>query len=176
MTDEQDTPVEESASAATDAPPADEDSSAAEPQSPGDAWKEVGTQFQALGAGLASAFRTAWTNEENKRHAKEIQAGLEAMVNELGAAIKSSTTSPEVKQVKTEAGRTFETFRVAGEKTVQEVRPTLLAALHQANEQLQKLIGRMKQNEPDGAEVPNAPEPPAAEAEAKPGSEDPPVS
>jgi hypothetical protein len=170
MTDEQDAPVEEGASAATDAPPAADDSAATEPQSPGDAWKEVGSQFQALGAGLASAFRTAWTNEENKRHAKEMQAGLEAMVNELGAAIKASATSPEAKQVKTEAGKTLETFRAAGEKTVQEVRPTLLAALHQANEQLQKLVGRMKQNEPAGTEAP------AADARTDSGSGDPPAS
>ena len=138
-----------------------------EPQSPADAWKEVGAQFQALGAGLASAFRTAWTNEENKRHAKEMQADLEAMVNELGAAIKASATSPEVKQVKTEAGKTLETFRTAGEKTVQEVRPTLLAALHQANEQLQKLVGRMKQNEPEATEGTPDVRSSAAEAEGR---------
>ena len=170
MTDEQDTPVEEGATAPTDTPPAIDDSAATEPQSPGDAWKEVGSQFQALGAGLASAFRTAWTNEENKRHAKEMQADLEAMVNELGAAIKAGATSPEVKQVKTEAGKTLETFRTAGEKTVQEVRPTLLAALHQANEQLQKLVGRMKQNEPAATEAPTV------DAKADPGPEDTPAS
>ena len=135
MTDEQDTPVEESAFAATDAPLAADDSSASEPQSPGDVWKEVGSQFQAL-----------------------------------GAAIKAGATSPEVKQVKTEAGKTLETFRMAGEKTVQEVRPTLLAALHQANEQVQKLVGRMKQNELAATEAP------AADAEAESSSEDTPVS
>jgi len=130
----------------------------------------VGSQFQTLGAGLASAFRTAWTNEENKRHAKEMQADFEAMINELGAAIKASATSPEVKQVKTDAGKTLGTFRTAGEKTVQEVRPTLLAALRQANEQLQKLVGRMKQNEPGGTEPSATAEAPAADAEAESGT------
>jgi hypothetical protein len=151
MTDENSTPLEEGAPANAEAPSqaagsADE-TAAGGSQSPADAWKEVGAQFQALGAGLATAFKTAWTNEENKRHVKEMQAGLESMVNELGAAIKASATSPQAKQVKEEAGKTLGTFRAAGEKTVQEVRPTLVTALHQLNDQVQKLLGRMKQEE-----------------------------
>jgi hypothetical protein len=151
MADEQSTPSEQNAppsgdtgenAAGTGMPPA------GEPATPGDAWKEVGAQFQALGTGLAAAFRIAWTNEENRRHLKEMQGGLESMVNELGAAIKASTSSLEAQHVKDDAGKTLETVRVAGEKTVQEVRPALVGTLRQANEQLQKLVGRMKQQEP----------------------------
>jgi hypothetical protein len=145
MTDEQGTPMDEGAPVGAGASP-----EAGSAQSSADAWKEVGAQFQALGAGLATAFKTAWTNEENKRHMKEMQSGLESMVNELGAAIKAGATSPEAKQVKQEAEKTLGTFRNAGEKTVQEVRPTLITALHQLNEQVQKLVGRMRQNEGTG--------------------------
>jgi uncharacterized protein (DUF2342 family) len=169
MTDEQGIPEEEGAPLGGGASPEAGGTAEGGAQSPADAWKEVGAQFQALGAGLATAFKTAWADEENKRHMKEMQAGLESMVNELGAAIKAGATSPEAKQVKEEAGKTLGTFRAAGEKTVQEVRPTLITALHQLNDQVQKLLGRMKQNEgaasgpedgttaPSGDSAPKAP-------------------
>jgi len=117
----------------------------------GGAWKEVGSQFQALGAGLASAFGTVWKSEENKKHLREMRSGLEAMVNELGAAIKESTASPQAQQVKTEAGKTLETVKTAGEKTVQEIRPKLVAALATTNEELQKLLARMRKEDSAGA-------------------------
>lgn len=122
------------------------DTASKEPDA-GDAWKEVGSQFHALGAGLASAFGTAWKSEENRKHLKEMRSGLEAMVNELGTAIKESTASPEAQQVKTEAGKTLETVRTAGEKTVREIRPKLLAALASANEELQKLLAGMRKED-----------------------------
>lgn len=124
-------------------------SEACESETPGmqDAWKEVGNQFAALGAGLATAFRTAWGNEESRRHLKEMKGGLEAMVNELGAAIREGASTPEAQQVKTEAGKTMGTFRTAGEKTVQEIRPKLVAALSQLNEEVGRLVGRMRKDE-----------------------------
>lgn len=117
-----------------------------------DSWKEVGAQLQALGAGLASAFSTAWKSEENKRHLKEMRSGLEAVVNELGAVIKEATRSPEAQQVKTEAEKTLETVKSAGERTVQEVKPKLASTLASANEELQKLLARMRKQEAAEAE------------------------
>lgn len=135
-----------------------------------DAWKEVGNQFAALGAGLAAAFRTGWRNEESRRHLKEMKGGLESLVNELGAAIREGTVTPEAQKVKDEAGRAVGTFRSAGEKTVQEIRPKIAAALSDLNEEVRKLAGRVKkEGEADSASaseeqpaVPGNPEDPAA--------------
>jgi len=109
-----------------------------------EAWKEVGNQFAALGAGLAAAFRTGWRNEESRRHLKEMKGGLESLVNELGAAIRESAATPEAQKVKDEAGRAMGTFRSAGEKTVQEIRPKITTALNDLNEEVRKLAGRAK--------------------------------
>jgi vacuolar-type H+-ATPase subunit I/STV1 len=113
-----------------------------------EAWQEVGQQFQALGESLAAAFRTAWHDEENRRRVQEMQAGLEAMVKEVGQAIKESAAKPQVQQVKGEAQKAAESLRAASEQTAQEVRPHLLSALRQLNDELQKLIGRMEQDKP----------------------------
>jgi len=130
----------------------------------GEAWEEVGKQFQALGESLAVAFRTAWHNEENRRRLQEMQAGLESMVNEVGKAIKESAASPQVQQMRTEAEKAAESLRAASEQTVQEVRPHLLSALRQVNAELQKMISRMEQEKP--------PEKPASEGQ----SSEPPAS
>ncbi len=111
----------------------------------GEAWQEVGKQFQVLGESIAIAFRTAWQSEENRRRAKEMQTGLEAMITEIGQAIKDSSASPEAQKARGEVDRAAESIRAASEQTVQEVRPHLVAALRQVNDELQKLIGRLEQ-------------------------------
>ncbi len=130
MSDERSTPHEESKSASSEA------------------WQEVGQQFQALGESLATALRTAWKDEENRRRVQEMQAGLEAMVKEVGQAIKEGASRPQVQQVKSEAQKAAESLRAASEQTAQEIRPHLLSALHQLNDEMQKLIGRMEQGKP----------------------------
>jgi vacuolar-type H+-ATPase subunit I/STV1 len=128
-----------------------------------EAWEEVGKQFQALGESLAAAFRVAVHKEENRRRVQEMQSGLEAMVNEVGKAIKESAASPQVQQVRSEAEKAAESLRVAGEQTVQEVRPHLLSALHQVNAELQKMISRMEEKPPEKpASGGQGPEPPAS--------------
>ena len=121
-----------------------------EPQdaaSSAESWKEVAAQLQSLGNALASALKTAWTSEENKRHLKEMRSGIEAMVGELNAAIKDSAASAQAQQLKSEAERTLVTVRSAGEKTVQDVRPKLVSALTSANEELRKTLAKMKSEE-----------------------------
>ena len=44
-------------------------------QTTGEAWREVGRQFQALGESLATAFRTAWESEENREHVQDMKTG-----------------------------------------------------------------------------------------------------
>ncbi len=115
-------------------------------QTAGEAWQEVGNQFQTLGESLAAAFRASWHNEDNRRRVQEMQEGLEAMINSVGQAIKESATSPEAHKARAEVSKAAQTVRAAGEQTIQEVRPHLLSALHQVNAELQKLIGRMEQD------------------------------
>lgn len=116
-------------------------------------WKEVATQLQALGGALASALKTAWTSEENKRHLRQVRSAIEAMVGELGAAIKETATSPQAQQLKEEAEKTLETVKTAGEKTVQEITPKLASTLAAANEELRKVIARMKKEEEEAAKT-----------------------
>ena len=119
-----------------------------EKQTTDEAWREVGRQFQALGESLAEAFRTAWESEENRRHVENMQEGLEAMIEQVGQALKEADASPEAQKIRGEAEKATESLRAAGEQTWQEVRPHLLSALDQINAQLQKMIGRLKEEEP----------------------------
>ncbi len=112
-------------------------------------WQEVGRQFQALGESLAQAVRTAWENEETQRRVQEMRTGLETMAREVGQAIEDTANSPQGQKIRQEAGRTAESLRVATAQTVQEVRPQLIDALQQVNNELQKLINRIEQkNQP----------------------------
>jgi hypothetical protein len=127
-------------------------------QNTNEAWQEVGRQFQALGESLATAIQAAWQNEEVRRQAQGMKTGLEAMVNDVGQAIKETASSPKAQSVKAEAVKTAESFRTAGEETVQEVRPHLVAALQTLNEELQKLIGRLQGSKPEQGSEPNSEE------------------
>jgi len=116
-----------------------------------EAWREVGGQFQALGESLATAFRIAWESEENRQHLRDMQASLEAMVGEIGRAIKEASVSPEGRKVGQEAQKAAASARAAGGRAWQEAQPHLLSALRQANTELQKMIGRLEEQQPDSA-------------------------
>ncbi len=102
-----------------------------------EAWQEVGQQFKQLGESLAATFQAAWNNEEVRGQAQEMKTGLEALVTEVGRAIKETAASPEVKQAADDAVQ-------AGEKAIHEARPHLLAALRTMNTELQTLIAKME--------------------------------
>ncbi len=125
-------------------------------------WQEVGRQFQALGESLAQAVRSAWEEESTQRRVQEMRTGLEAMVRDVSKAIEDSASSPKGQKVRREAERTAESVRVATEQTVQEVRPQLITALEQLNQELQKLINRMEQHStpPPASPPPEENEPP----------------
>jgi len=136
-----------------------------EKQTTEEAWREVGRQFQTLGESLANAFRSAWESEENRQHLQDMQAGLEAMVEEVDRAIKEASASPEAQKVRGEAEKAAESVRVAGEQAWQEAQPHLLSALNRINAELQKIVGRLQHKEPvsegDAAEA--APDEPAGQ-------------
>lgn len=123
-----------------------------------DAWREVGKEFQTLGKSLADAVRAGLTNEENRRRIQEMQSGLEAMVREVNSAIKESYTSPQAQQARSQAGRAAGSLRTAGEQTLQEIRPQIVAALRQLNQELEKMTNRMRSEKESG----KAEEPPGA--------------
>jgi len=111
----------------------------------GEAWREVGAQFQKLGESLGAAFRAAWTDAEARRHAQQARTGLEAMANEIGKVVSEMAESPQVKEAAQSAAKTL---RSAGEETVQVVRPHLVEALRQLNLELQKLVENMESKNP----------------------------
>ena len=113
-----------------------------------DSWQEVGRQFQELGNSLAEAVRTSWENEETQRRLQEMRTGLESMAQQVGKAIDDTANSSQGQKVRENAGRAAENLRSATEQTVQEVRPQLITALEELNQQLQKLIDRMKRKTP----------------------------
>jgi len=87
-------------------------------------------------------------------------------VNQVSQAIKDSAASPAGQQVRGEAKKVASTLRIAGEQTAQEVRPHLLTALRQIEEELQKLINRMEQQAEPAVKTPEGE---ASAEEAKPG-------
>ena len=123
-------------------------------QGSGDSWQDVGRQFQILGESLAAALRTSVNTEDNRRRMASMQSGIEAMVRDVDKAITDAAESPEAGRARQEAQRAAESLRRAGEQTAQDIRPQLLLALKQVNDELQRLIGRMEGGPPpdDGAE------------------------
>jgi len=109
--------------------------------SPDDAWQEVGRQFQILGETIAQAFRASVNDEETRRRMQTMQSSLHSMVNEVDRAIEDTMKSPSAQEARAEAQKAAEVLRDAAEQTVQEIRPHLLAALKQVNEELRKFVG-----------------------------------
>jgi hypothetical protein len=131
-----------------------------------DQWREVGMQFQTLGETLAKAVRTAWNDEGNRKRVQEMKSGLEAMLKDLGKAMDETAKSPQMQQVKSEAQRAAESFRLASEKTAQDMRPHILSALRQLNEELGKMVKRMEQDKPANGSAPAEQAVPPADPQA----------
>jgi MoxR-like ATPase len=115
-----------------------------EQQTNDEPWREVGKQFQALGQSMADAFRAAWENEENRQQLRDLQDGLEKMVNDVGQALKQASESPEGQRVQEEAKRAAQSARAAGAKAWQDARPHVVSALRQLNAELQKVVGKLE--------------------------------
>ncbi len=117
------------------------------PSSSREAWQDVGREFEALGATLAAAFRTARERTSSREEDQELRSGLQSMIDQVRHAVEETAAAPEGQQVREEAARAAERVRTAAEATVQEMRPALVAALRQVNEQLRRLTERLE-NEP----------------------------
>lgn len=115
-----------------------------DPGGSGDAWQDVGRQFQKLGESIATAFKVSVNNTDNRRRLQEMQAGLESMANNVNQAIKEAAESPKLQEVREDARRATSAVRQAGEQTVQDMRPFLLTALKDLNTELDRLIRHMQ--------------------------------
>jgi hypothetical protein len=113
-----------------------------------EAWREVGRQFQELGQSLASAFRATVESDEGRRHLRNMQAGVQAMADEVNQAIHEASASPQATEARVKAEKAATTARFATEEAFQDARPQILAALRQVNAELQKLIARMDEKRP----------------------------
>ncbi len=129
--------------------------------SSGEAWQEVGKQFQTLGESLATAFRTSWNDEQNRKRVQDMRQGVEQMLNDVGKALDDTAKSPQVQQAKTEAKKAAESVRTASEQTYKELRPQIVSALRQLNEELQKFITRMETKPAENANPTDTPAEPA---------------
>ncbi len=114
-----------------------------EQNKPGSEWRDVGNQFRMLGDRLATALRVTWESEETRQDMRELQAGLESMVSAVGKAIDEAAATPEAQRIRDEALRAASSARVAGSEAWSDARPHVLAALRRANDELDKVIGRM---------------------------------
>jgi hypothetical protein len=123
----------------------------------GDSWQDVGRQFQILGESLAAALRASVNTEDNRRRMESMQSGIESMVRDVDKAITDAAGSPEGQQARLEAQRAAESLRRAGEQTAQDIRPQLLLAIKQLNDELQRLIGRMEGGTPPPSDTEGKP-------------------
>jgi arginyl-tRNA synthetase len=123
-----------------------------------EAWRDVGKQFEALGHSLAAALRAAWHDENTQRGLREMQTGLETMVNQVSQAVKEAAESPDGQKVRTEAERAAQSLRSASEKTWQETKPQVVSALRQLNAELQKAISQLDESKPDAPPEPPKPQ------------------
>jgi hypothetical protein len=131
------------------------------PSSAGDVWQDVGQQFKALGESLATAFKSTWESEETRQHLEKMQAGLEAVVDEISQATQKVADSEEAQKVKVEVEKAAQSAQAAGQEALEEVKPHLLAAFQKIKVELDQIISRMEQAEAS----PEAPGPEASGAE-----------
>jgi hypothetical protein len=112
--------------------------------SSGEAWREVGDQFESLGKSLATAFRMSWNNKEARRH---VMSGLESMASEINRAVSEVGSAEEARKLRRDMARAAESARSAGEQTLRETRPRLLGTLRQVNGELKRVIEFLDQRE-----------------------------
>lgn len=126
----------------------------------GEAWREVGQHFQALGESLVNAFRAAWESEENRQHLRGVRASLETVVDKVGETIKEVAASPEVKQVRTEVEKAAQSAQTTGQQILEEARPHLLDSLRHLRAEVEKMIDRLEKEEPvvEGSATESGPE------------------
>ena len=77
--------------------------------------------------------------------------GLEALVDEISQATQKVAASEEAQQVKAEVEKAAQSAQAAGQETIDEVRPELLAVFQRIRTELDQIINRMEQPDSDTA-------------------------
>jgi hypothetical protein len=112
----------------------------------GDAWREVGEQFQQLGSKLADAIRRGWqssaANEESEETMRRLRDDLRAAADRVDSAIKQAR-----EDTTEERQATYRATRKAGEQSLDEARVLTASTLRKLNEQLDKLVQRLEKQD-----------------------------
>jgi len=132
-------PEEEPSTGATEGADADTSAEAAgESESAGDAgrgsgtreaWSEVLTQLDALADSMGRWAKAAVNDPENRRHAAEIRAKLDAVGAKIGSAVDEASKSDIGRSVHEAADKTGQVVVDAGGKVAQEAAPAVASVL-----------------------------------------------
>lgn len=100
-------------------------------------------ELRELGRRLTRAVEAAWESEETRKLRQEMKAGLERLLAELERGVEKAREHPTTRKVQQEVEEVLESAR-RGE-VVREVKAGLAAALHDLNEELERLAQRLEE-------------------------------
>lgn len=137
MSDEMNTPIPP-----IEEPPGESGAQAAEA---GSAWRDVVTEFDALGEAIARWAKSAVNDPENKRRLDELGDRLENLIDDVGASIKGAAESDVGQSFREAADKTGDAFKLAGQRFSDEVGPRLAGAFRTVGEKLRGAADRMEE-------------------------------
>jgi hypothetical protein len=70
------------------------------------------------------------------------------MAEKVGQTVKEAATSPDAQKARDEVVKVAQSAQTAGEQTLREVQPHLLAALRQVKTEIDKIINHLEQEAP----------------------------
>ncbi len=117
-------------------------------ESSAEAWREVGQHFQTFGASLAAAFRTAWQDEVGQERLREVGQDLKSVANDLGRAIDQALDSTEAQRAREEVEAVSRSAHEAAQKSWEESKPHVTAALNQVSAELEEMSARLRRATP----------------------------
>lgn len=123
-------------------PPPEPGASAADATS---AWRDVMSEFDALGEAIARWAKAAVNDPENQRRLSELGDRLENLVDDVGASIKGAAESDVGQSFREAADKTGDAFKVAGQRFGEEVGPRLASAFRTVGEKLRGAADRMEE-------------------------------
>jgi hypothetical protein len=117
----------------------------------GEAWREVGEQFQQLGSRLADAIRKGWQSgaqeQESEESMRRLRDDLRAAADRVDGAIKQAKD-----ETSEERRSTYAATRKASEQSLDEARVLTASTLRKLNEQLERLARRLEKDQQDDVE------------------------
>lgn len=115
----------------------------------GDAWREVGEQFQQLGGKLADALRRSWSATEDDPESREKMRRLSDDLR--AAADRVDRVIDQVgEETRDERASTLRATRRASEQSLEEARVLTAATLRKLNKQLDHLVKRLEDDQRQG--------------------------